>query len=90
MAPATPVERAAEQARAASCPNPAIVYEWRNLSDLHKQEFIAAIKCLLSKPPQSGIAAAKNRWDDLAAKHQKMNLEIDADGQWLPWHRYFM
>jgi len=81
---------APEISAAGSCTNPAVAYEWDNLSDEHKQEFTAAIKCLMSKPPRSGLPGVKNRWDDFAAIHQHMNTIIHQVGQFLPWHRYYL
>jgi Common central domain of tyrosinase len=88
-APAAPLEAAANQARA-TCTNPAIVYEWRALTDAHKQQFTAAIKCLYTKPARSGLPNTQNRMDDLAALHQRLTPQIHDDGQFMPWHRYFM
>jgi Common central domain of tyrosinase len=87
--PTSPVERSANQVRP-TCSSPSIVYEWRSLSDADKQGFTAAMKCLFSKQARSGLAGTPNRWDDLAAIHQHTTPQIYDDGQFLPWHRYFM
>jgi hypothetical protein len=81
---------AVNAAAAGTCASPAVHYEWRNLSNAHKQQYVAAMKCLYSKPPRSGLPGVKNRWDDLVAIHQRMADIIHNVGQFLPWHRYFL
>jgi len=77
-------------AAATTCTTPAVHFEWRALTDAHKQQYIAANKCLFGKPSRSGLANAKNRWDDLVAVHQHLSSVIHGVGQFLPWHRYYL
>lgn len=77
-------------ASSGSCTNPAVHYEWRDLTPVHRSEYIAASKCLFGKPSKSGLAGARNRYEDLQAVHQHMTKTIHGVGQFLPWHRYFM
>ncbi|MCJ1441897.1 MAG: hypothetical protein MMC23_002389 [Stictis urceolatum] len=75
---------------AGSCANPAVRYEWRNLSDAHKAAYIKAAKCLFGKPGQTGLTGATNRQFDMQAIHQHMTSIIHNVGQFLPWHRYYL
>lgn len=81
-----------DAAAAATCTDPAIRYEWRDLTDAHKSEFINAVTCLISKPSAGGpnYPGSKNRYEDLVAVHQQMVGTIHMVGQFLPWHRYFL
>ncbi|KAH7137019.1 hypothetical protein B0J13DRAFT_587135 [Dactylonectria estremocensis] len=53
------------------CTNPLIRKEWRTLNTKEKHEYIDAVKCLASKPSQTGniYEGAKSRFDDFQATH---------------------
>lgn len=42
----------------------------RRLDYRQKDQYIAAVKCLLKKPGTAPIAAVKNRYEDFVAAHQ--------------------
>ena len=71
--------------------NVAVRKEWGNLSKQERREYIAAVKCLASKPAKSGASApgAKNRYDDFVATHINQTINIHGTGNFLAWHRYF-
>ncbi|KAL6414942.1 hypothetical protein AUP68_01478 [Ilyonectria robusta] len=53
------------------CTKPLVRKEWRTLSTKQKGEYIKAVKCLASKPSQTGgiYPGAKSRYDDFVATH---------------------
>jgi Common central domain of tyrosinase len=75
---------------ATSCTNPEIHREWRSLTLVQQKNYVNAMKCLTTQPSRSGLAGARNRWDDLVVIHQQMSDIIHNVGQFLPWHRYFL
>ena len=42
----------------------------RRLKNKERESYIAAVKCLQSKPSTAPLAAAQNRYDDFIATHQ--------------------
>lgn len=61
--------------------NPSNTYvrkEWLSLTPKEKKAYIAAVKCLQSKPAISGALApgAKSRFDDFVATHINQTLTI--------------
>lgn len=84
-----PVQKAAA-ASSSSCTNPAVHYEWDNLTNQHKLDYVNAQKCLFGLPARSGLPGTKTRWDDLAAIHQHQSPIIHNVGQFFAWHRYFL
>lgn len=77
---------------AGTCKSPKVRYEWRDLTDAHKKEFVNAVKCLLNKPSAGGSnhPGSKNRYEDLVSVHQQMTPTIHMVAQFLPWHRYYL
>jgi len=66
--------------------------EWGTLSTQEKKDYIAAVKCLQSKPPKTPAAkapGAKSRFDDFVAVHINQTMEIHYTGNFLSWHRYY-
>ena len=56
-----------------------------------KKAYIKAEKCILSSPAKLGtFPGAITRWDELAALHQILALQIHSTGNFLPYHRYFL
>jgi tyrosinase len=76
---------------AGTCKSPRVRYEWRDMTDAHKLEFVTSVKCLMNKPSGgSQFTGSKNRFEDLASVHQQMTPKIHMVAQFLPWHRYFL
>ncbi|KAI1097179.1 Di-copper centre-containing protein [Jackrogersella minutella] len=63
---------------------------WTNLTSEEKLDYLNADVCLMSSPPKSGIAGAKNRWDELQYIHIVQTDYVHGVGAFLPFHRYFM
>ncbi|KAK7429634.1 hypothetical protein QQZ08_003829 [Neonectria magnoliae] len=74
------------------CTKPVVRKEWRTLSTDQKHEYIAAIKCLASKPSQTGgiYPGAKSRYDDFVATHIVNTNYIHFVGFFQAWHRVFV
>jgi tyrosinase len=85
-----PQDAAPAVAAASTCTNPEVRYEWRNLTDQQKTNYMTAMKCLLQSPSKTSLQAVRNRLDDLTAVHQKYSSTIHNVGQFLPWHRYYL
>ncbi|SPO00297.1 related to monophenol monooxygenase (tyrosinase) [Cephalotrichum gorgonifer] len=67
--------------------------EWGSLSSTQKKSYIAAVKCLQSKPartPSSVAPGAKTRFDDFVATHINQTMAIHYTGNFLSWHRYYV
>ncbi|KAI0392138.1 hypothetical protein F5Y17DRAFT_437608 [Xylariaceae sp. FL0594] len=76
---------------AATCAsNPNIRFEWDNYSVSDRQALIAAIKCLMNKPPSGNFPPSTSRYEDFARLHQLYANNIHQNGKFLPWHRYFL
>jgi len=86
---ASRISTSANDITSATCANPRVRVEWRNMAGSDKTAFIGAIKCLLARP-SGGHGGAQNRYEDLVAVHQQMTSSIHMVGQFLPWHRYFV
>ncbi|KAK0716374.1 hypothetical protein B0H67DRAFT_516055 [Lasiosphaeris hirsuta] len=66
--------------------------EWRTLSKPERKSYIAAVKCLRTKPSllAPGVApGSKSLFDDFVAVHLNQTLFIHLTGNFLTWHRYF-
>ncbi|KAK3682836.1 hypothetical protein B0T22DRAFT_445004 [Podospora appendiculata] len=66
--------------------------EWGALTKPERRKYIAAVKCLQSKParyPASLVPGAKSRFDDFVAVHINQTQTIHYTGNFLGWHRYF-
>lgn len=70
------------------CINPRQRKEWRRLAGSEKQEYINAVKCLMSKP--STFTPGSTRYDDFAYLHTKAGTITHYAASFLPWHRYFI
>lgn len=72
-----------------SCSETNTRVEWGDMPDSDRREFVAAIKCLMVKPPK-GSSNATSRYDELVWVHQQMQPVVHSNGFFLPWHRYFL
>lgn len=66
--------------------------EWGDLSIAQRKEYIAAVKCLMTKPSKlnpTQFPGAKNRYDDFVVVHMNQTLTIHGTGNFLSWHRYY-
>lgn len=87
-AAAVPTVLTSEAATCASNPN--VRFEWRQFSTSDRLAFIAAIKCLMNKPPSGNFAPATNRYEDLARLHQMYMPNVHGNAKFLVWHRYYL
>lgn len=60
------------------------------LTRAERKSYIAAEKCLQSKPSKAKLEAAKSRFDDLVKAHQIPALAVHGSGNFLPFHRAFV
>ncbi|EWG47590.1 hypothetical protein FVEG_07657 [Fusarium verticillioides 7600] len=74
------------------CKTPLVRKEWRTLSTKEKHEYIDAVKCLATKPSQTGniYAGAKSRYDDFQVSHIVNTDFIHYVGFFQAWHRMFI
>ncbi|RKK25299.1 hypothetical protein BFJ66_g9427 [Fusarium oxysporum f. sp. cepae] len=74
------------------CKSPLVRKEWRTLSSKEKHEYINSVKCLASKPSQTGniYAGAKSRFDDFQVSHIVNTDFIHYVGFFQAWHRMFI
>jgi tyrosinase len=82
------------EARAGTCQwsQVRIRKEWDSLSLQERKNYIAAVKCLQSKPaktPAQVAPGAKTRFDDFVATHINQTTTIHYTANFLSWHRYF-
>ena len=77
-------------ASAACSANPNVRIEWRSYPTADRLAFIAAIKCLMGKPPSGNFPPATSRYEDFARLHQMWMPNIHGNPKFLIWHRYFL
>ncbi|KAK1749680.1 putative tyrosinase [Echria macrotheca] len=66
--------------------------EWGTLCPSERRKYIAAVKCLMSKPSKLDpieVPGAKSRYDDFVAVHMNQTFTIHATANFLSWHRLF-
>ncbi|KAJ1323305.1 tyrosinase [Microdochium nivale] len=71
-----------------ACTTPATRQEWRTFTPELQAGYMAAIKCLTTKPSRLGLSTSL--YDDFPYVHAKLNLDIHFAAQFLPWHRLFV
>ncbi|KAJ3158144.1 hypothetical protein HDU86_003096 [Geranomyces michiganensis] len=74
----------------ATCTRPVTRREFRELSDVDKQRFIDALKCLRNpqrSPSFNPSTGSRTIYDDLVWVHQQNNPNIHNLAAFLPWHR---
>ncbi|KAI1127771.1 Di-copper centre-containing protein [Nemania abortiva] len=67
--------------------------DWNTFTTAQKKAYIAAVKCLQSKPSIADptfAPGARTRYDDFVAVHINQTLTIHGTGNFLTWHRYFV
>jgi tyrosinase len=88
----------------ATCVNPSVRREWRQLSTDERTAWISAVKCLSALPHDSALTpsvdptislipavnATSSFWDDISYMHMDLNWVIHFTGFFLPWHRTFV
>jgi len=67
------------------------IYYRRTLPKSERKQYIAAVKCLQTKPSlfAGQFGAAKSMYDDFVIIHLFQTLNIHLSGTFLTWHRYF-
>ncbi|KAI1862667.1 hypothetical protein JX265_006962 [Neoarthrinium moseri] len=70
------------------CTQPAVRREWRVLAEQEKVDYIAAVKCLTTKPSKVGLATSL--YEDFPWIHSQLNSNIHFVASFLPWHRWFV
>lgn len=60
------------------------------LTDDEKSGYLAAEVCLQSQPATLNFTNAQTKWDELQYTHIKQTNWVHSNGQFLPWHRYYM
>ncbi|KAJ1326052.1 tyrosinase [Microdochium nivale] len=77
---------------AATCTNPIIRKEWRELTGEEKTEYIRAAKCVRALPSKhySNIPGVVTRMDDFTYTHWLLNNQIHFVANFLPWHRWYL
>lgn len=78
-----------------TCDHPVERKEWRRLTIQEREEYLAAVKCLMTLPSKTkdtytGPGKPVNRFDDFAATHVMANEQIHGNAPFFPWHRYFL
>ncbi|KAH8662542.1 hypothetical protein BX600DRAFT_382622 [Xylariales sp. PMI_506] len=79
-----------ERDAAACSANPNVRFEWRQYSQSDRVAFVAAIKCLMNKPPSGNFPPAASRYEDFARIHQLYMPNVHQNAKFLVWHRYFL
>lgn len=73
--------------------NAAVRREWSDLSIDERKEYIAAVKCLMSKPakaPKDEVPGALSRFDDFVATHMTMAPMLHSPANLFAAHRYYI
>jgi tyrosinase len=67
--------------------------EWRSIPKPQRREFIAAVKCVQSKPsilPPGEVPGAKSLYDDFVWAHARRSGLVHMSATFLLFHRYFL
>lgn len=62
--------------------------EWRQLSPNQQEDYITAVRCLLSRPAQ--VQGSASRYLDWATTYRQAGYRTWYGAEFLPWHRYFI
>ncbi|CAK7207916.1 hypothetical protein SEUCBS139899_010731 [Sporothrix eucalyptigena] len=64
--------------------------EYGDLTKDERKDYIAAMLCLMAKPPKlTQFPGVTNRYEDFVAVHVNQTLSIHGTGNFLSWHRYY-
>lgn len=80
----------ASSQRSNSCNNPSQRALWTDLTSDEKSSYIAATKCLQTKPSITGLSPSKSLFDDFTAVHIRLDTDIHNVAAMLPWHSGFV
>lgn len=76
--------------RAGKCHDPTVRKNWFALTGQERKKYVAATKCLQTKPSVSGLPHARNLFDDFTAVHITLKDEIHNVAAMIPWHAGFV
>ena len=65
-------------------------HEWRTLSEVEQQEYIAAVLCLRTQPSALAPDSNKTAYEDFPWIHSHVGYSTHGSAPFLPWHRYFL
>lgn len=86
----TPQPEFSTFAAAATCSSTRTRMEWHDSSDQTKQNYVDAVKCMLSKPSAGNYPGAKNRYEDFVQVHQTVTDNVHNNRKFIVWHRAFL
>lgn len=72
------------------CSNPIARKPWSMLNATEQAGYIEAELCLQALPSTLGFPNAQTRWDELQWSHIIQTNWVHSDGQFMPWHRYYV
>jgi len=64
--------------------------EWRRLSRETQASYIAAVKCLTTRPATLRTRFRLRRYDDFQYVHSTLYMQIHFVARFLPWHRHIV
>ncbi|KAF2867040.1 hypothetical protein BDV95DRAFT_631483 [Massariosphaeria phaeospora] len=67
--------------------------EWHDMTVAHREEYIAAVLCLQSKPPKADQAkypGVMNRYDDFVLTHETQAMHLHSTPHLFPAHRLYI
>ncbi|KNZ48044.1 uncharacterized protein VP01_594g1 [Puccinia sorghi] len=64
--------------------------EWRSLSRETQASYIAAVKCLTTRPTTLRTRFRLRRYDDFQYVHSTLYMQIHFVARFLPWHRHIV
>ncbi|KAK4196119.1 hypothetical protein QBC40DRAFT_287894 [Triangularia verruculosa] len=67
--------------------------EWRSISKADRRKFIAAVKCIMTKPsslPPGEVPGAKSLYDDIVWAHARRSGLVHNSATFLLFHRYYL
>ncbi|KAG9080677.1 hypothetical protein FRC06_006289, partial [Ceratobasidium sp. 370] len=85
--PALLVSAVPTQRDAGTCKNPVVHVEWRSLTQVQRNSFHKAVKCLQTK---ASNVEGLSRFDQYPGVHDRVYGNVHYVAQFLPWHRWFL
>jgi tyrosinase len=73
-----------------TCTQPTARKPWHWLTPEEQTGYFDATMCLFTTPARSNFPGVVTRWDELQWSHVIQPSFIHDEGQFLPWHRYYM